>query len=70
MPGKRRIPANQGNVVDEEEYDQFDEIPAFSTGIEPVPIEDNENETIYWRTDHQEGILEDTPAKKKSKKKL
>ena len=68
MPGKRHI-VGVGNVVDEEEYGQVDEIPAFSTGIEPMPIEDNKDGTIYLRTDHQEGILEDAPTKKKSKKK-
>ena len=68
LPGKRHI-VGVGNVVDEEEYGQVDEIPAFSTGIEPVPIEDNDDETTYLRIDHQEGILDDTPTKKKSKKK-
>ena len=73
MPGKRRI-VGIGNVVDEDEYDYVDEIPPFSTGIEPLPIEDNEDETIFLRSDHQEGIWEDTPivdasTKKKSRKR-
>ncbi|GJS06500.1 retrovirus-related pol polyprotein from transposon TNT 1-94 [Tanacetum coccineum] len=40
-------------VVDEDEYNQFDELPPFSIGIQSVDeVLDN---TIYLRSDHQEG---------------
>ena len=73
MPGKRRI-VGVGNVVDEDEYDHVDEIPPFSTGIESLPIEDNEDETRCLRSDNQEGFWEDMPiedasTKKKSRKR-
>ena len=73
MPGKRRI-VGVSNVVDEEEYDHVEEIPPFSTGIEPLPIDENEDEAIYLRSNHGEGIWEDTPiegapTKKKSRKR-
>ena len=72
LPGKRRI-VGVSNVVDEEEYDHVEEIPPFSTGIEPLPIDENENPTICLRSNHREGIWEDTavedaPTKKKSRK--
>ena len=68
MPGKRRI-VGVGNVVDEEEYDHVDEIPPFSTGFEPLPTVDNEDETTCLRSEHQEGTWEDTPVEDASKKK-
>jgi hypothetical protein len=40
LNGKRRIDG-VGNIVDEEEYDYFDKILSFSTGIESMPINDN-----------------------------
>jgi Domain of unknown function (DUF4216) len=53
LPGKRRI-VGVGNVMDEEEYDHFDEIPPFSAGIEvvPMPVTDHE-EKNYLRCDHE-----------------
>ena len=73
MPGKRRI-VGVSNVVDEEEYDHVEEIPPFSTGIKPLPIDENEDEAICLRSNHGEGIWEDTPiegapTKKKSRKR-
>ena len=77
LPGKRRI-VGVGNVVDEDEYDHVDEIPPFSTGIEPLPIDENEDEAICLRSNNGEGIWEDTPiedaptkknSRKRSKKK-
>ncbi|XP_071708599.1 uncharacterized protein [Rutidosis leptorrhynchoides] len=50
---KRRIVGVE-DVVDEEEYDQFDELPPFSVGVAPMN-EVNENDTIYFREDHREG---------------
>jgi len=67
LPGKRRIVGIE-NIVDEEEYDHFDEIPPFSTGITFVPIEDN-LEITYLRSDHEEGLWIQKRKKKKSKKK-
>nr|GEU88039.1 myb-related protein 306-like [Tanacetum cinerariifolium] len=45
------------NVVDEDEYDQYNELPLFSTGIAPLdPVLDN---TTYIRSDYDEGLLVD-----------
>ena len=66
LPGKRHI-VGVGNVVDEEEYDHADETPPFSTGIEPLLLEDNEDGTMYFRDDHEEGIWEKEMTNKKSK---
>lgn len=42
------------NLVDEEEYNQFDELPPFGDGIrlEEEPSE----EASYMRVDHHEGL--------------
>ncbi|GKA29523.1 hypothetical protein Tco_0715768 [Tanacetum coccineum] len=40
-------------VVDEDEYNQFDELPPFSIGIQSV--DEVLDDTIYLRSDHQEG---------------
>nr|GFA11055.1 ulp1 protease family, C-terminal catalytic domain-containing protein [Tanacetum cinerariifolium] len=59
MPGKRHI-LGVDNVVDEEEYDQFDELPPFSAGIPPI-----DGDTTYLRSDHDEGLWVDTPGAKR-----
>nr|GEY50962.1 hypothetical protein [Tanacetum cinerariifolium] len=41
------------NVVDEDEYNQFDELPPFSIGIQSV--DEVLDDTIYLRSDHQKG---------------
>nr|GEU52855.1 ulp1 protease family, C-terminal catalytic domain-containing protein [Tanacetum cinerariifolium] len=64
MPGKRHI-LGVDNVVDEEEYDQFDELPPFSAGIPPI-----DGDTTYLRSDHDEGLWVDTPGAKRSSKVL
>ncbi|KAL4563369.1 hypothetical protein LXL04_027410 [Taraxacum kok-saghyz] len=46
LQGKRRI-LGVDNVVDEEEYDHFDDLPPFSVGIEPTNFE---NRTTYVRS--------------------
>ncbi|KAL4575729.1 hypothetical protein LXL04_011813 [Taraxacum kok-saghyz] len=46
LQGKRRI-LGVDNVVDEEEYDHFDDLPPFSVGIEPTIFE---NRTTYVRS--------------------
>ncbi|KAJ9536255.1 hypothetical protein OSB04_un000555 [Centaurea solstitialis] len=53
LHGKRHILGVE-NVTDEDEYDQFDELPPFSVGVPPtnMPID----ETTYLRTDHAEGL--------------
>nr|GEU99176.1 ulp1 protease family, C-terminal catalytic domain-containing protein [Tanacetum cinerariifolium] len=43
------------NVVDEDDYNQFDELPPFSIGIQSV--DGVLDDTIYLRSDHQEGNL-------------
>jgi len=65
LSGKRRI-VGIGDVVDEEEYDQFDEIPPFSTGIEPMQDEHN-TQMSYLRSDHDEGVWVQPPQSKKNK---
>jgi hypothetical protein len=54
IPGKQQIIGVE-NVVDEEEFDQFDEIPAFvTTMIKPrIP---SANEAPYLYNDHHEKI--------------
>ena len=61
---KRRIVGVE-NVEDEEEYDQFEDVPAFSTGIANVPVDEGQ-EPIYARHDHQEELV---ITKKKRKRK-
>ncbi|KAL4585211.1 hypothetical protein LXL04_009827 [Taraxacum kok-saghyz] len=52
LHGKRRILGVE-NVVDEEEYDQFDDLPPFSIGIPSVNVDINV--AAYLRSDHNEG---------------
>ncbi|KAJ9535140.1 hypothetical protein OSB04_un001782 [Centaurea solstitialis] len=53
LHGKRHIVGVE-NVVDEEEYNQFDELPPFSVGI---PSSDMRiDDATYLRTDHAEGF--------------
>jgi hypothetical protein len=56
LSGKRRIVGVE-NVVDEEEYDQFEEIPPFCTDVqsEVATIEEHD-EANYMRSDHNEGL--------------
>ncbi|KAL4567382.1 hypothetical protein LXL04_022965 [Taraxacum kok-saghyz] len=56
MHSKRRILGD--NVVDEEEYDQFDELPPFSLGI--PSSNDDVDDTTYLRSDHHEGLYENS----------
>ncbi|KAI3682163.1 hypothetical protein L2E82_50097 [Cichorium intybus] len=53
LHGKRRIVGVQ-NVADEEEYNQFDELPPFSIGIPSSDV--HIDDTAYLRSDHNEGI--------------
>jgi hypothetical protein len=48
LSGKRRI-VGIGGVVDEDNYDHFDEVPPFSTGIEPLEVQDDD-EPSYLRS--------------------
>jgi hypothetical protein len=50
MPEKRIIGVQ--NVVEEEEYNQFDEIPIFDTSYKPRLL--GTNRTPYLRSDHSE----------------
>ncbi|GJU85087.1 uncharacterized protein Tco_1292633 [Tanacetum coccineum] len=54
LHGKRRIVGVE-NVVDEDEYDKFDELPPFSIGASSS--NDVIDDTTYLRSDHDEGIL-------------
>jgi hypothetical protein len=51
------------NVVDEEEYNQFDEIPSFDTSYKPQLL--GTNKTLYLRSDHSEKIHIQKSRKKK-----
>ena len=53
MPRKRRIVGVE-NVVEEEEYNQFDEIPSFDMPYRPQLLANDK--TPYLRSDHQETI--------------
>jgi hypothetical protein len=50
MPGKKDY--GIVNVVEEEEYNQFDEIPSFDTSYKPQLL--GTNKTPYLRRDHSE----------------
>ncbi|KAL7584188.1 uncharacterized protein LOC111879845 [Lactuca sativa] len=52
LHGKRRILGVE-NVVDEEEYNQFDDLPPFSIGIPSMNVDIND--AAYLRLDHNEG---------------
>ena len=54
IPGKRRIVGVE-NAVDEEEFDQFDEIPPFATSMIKPRIP-SANEAPYMRNDHHEKV--------------
>ncbi|GKA27523.1 ribonuclease H-like domain-containing protein [Tanacetum coccineum] len=54
LQGKRRIVGVE-NVVDEDEYDQFDELPPFSIGASSS--NDVIDDTTYLRSDHDEGTF-------------
>jgi hypothetical protein len=54
IPGKRRIVIVE-NGVNEEEFDQFDEIPPFATLIIKPRIP-SANEAPYLRNDHHEKV--------------
>jgi hypothetical protein len=60
IPRKRWI-VRVDNAVDEEEFDQFDEIPSFITSM-IMPRISSTNEALYLCNDHHEKV-------KKSKKK-
>jgi hypothetical protein len=62
MPGKKRIVGIE-NVVEEEEYNQFDEIPSFDTSYKPQLF--GTNKTRYLRSDHSEKIRIQKSRKKK-----
>jgi hypothetical protein len=50
-------------VVEEEEYNQFDEIPSFDTSYKPQLLETNKRS--YLRSDHSEKIHIQKSRKKK-----
>jgi hypothetical protein len=54
IPGKRRI-AGVENAIDEEEFDQFDEIPPFITSMIKPRIP-SANEAPYLRNNHHEKL--------------
>ncbi|XP_074336175.1 uncharacterized protein LOC141673340 [Apium graveolens] len=54
LQGKRRI-IGVDNVEDEEEYNQFDENPPFSIGLQTTSIEDS-TDISYACNDHNEGV--------------
>jgi hypothetical protein len=50
---KKRIVGIE-NVAEDEEYNQFDEIPSFNTSYKPQLL--GTNKTPYLRSDHSEKI--------------
>jgi hypothetical protein len=62
MPEKKRIVGIE-NVVEVEEYNQFDEIPSFDTSYKPQLF--GANKTPYLRSDHSEKIHIHKSRKKK-----
>ena len=57
LHGKRRIVGIE-DVVDEEEYDHFDDTPPFSIGMENTQdVTDEIDGTSYMRSDHEEGLI-------------
>ena len=65
LAGKRHI-VGIGDVVDEDDYDKFDEAEPPSNGTAILPVDDVP-ETTYIRTDHEEGTWLKRRKKKKSK---
>ncbi|XP_073525456.1 uncharacterized protein [Phyllobates terribilis] len=57
VQGKRHI-LGIDDVVDEDEYDEYDDTPLLSTVVQPLPEEEDINNTNHIRTDHREGIWE------------
>ncbi|XP_019181793.1 PREDICTED: uncharacterized protein LOC109176853 [Ipomoea nil] len=55
LQSKRSI-VGVGDVVDEEEYDHFDETPPFSIGVQSLPLEEDNFEISYMRSNHEEGL--------------
>jgi hypothetical protein len=54
IPKKRQI-IGVKNVIDEEEFDQYDEIPPFDTSVIKPKIP-SANEAPYLRNDHHEKV--------------
>ena len=55
LQGKRRIVGVE-NVVDEEDYNQFDALPPFGEDLNLGPMEDTDKPP-YVRRDHNEGRI-------------
>ncbi|XP_071733583.1 uncharacterized protein [Rutidosis leptorrhynchoides] len=53
--GFTTVNLSNDNIFDEDEYNQFDELPPFSVGVEPLNEVVVGNNTIYFREDHEEG---------------
>ena len=66
LPGKRRVVGVE-NVVDEEEYNQFDEVPPFGTCNLPVLLDSEK--TPYLRSGHKDkGVTKPKGSKKREAK--
>ncbi|GJS77077.1 uncharacterized protein Tco_0726958 [Tanacetum coccineum] len=66
LQGKRRIVGVE-NVVDEDEYDEFDELPPFSIGASSS--NDVIDDTTYLRSDHDEDMNEHTEPQPQPQRK-
>jgi hypothetical protein len=55
LQGKRKIVGVE-DVIDEEEYNQFDALPPFGDDI-TIPTIDDTEEPTYIRRDHDEAII-------------
>ncbi|XP_019184592.1 PREDICTED: uncharacterized protein LOC109179541 [Ipomoea nil] len=58
LQSKRSI-VGVGDVMDEEEYDHFDETPPFSIGVQSLPLEEDNLEISYMRSDNEKGLWVD-----------
>ncbi|WOG83043.1 hypothetical protein DCAR_0102217 [Daucus carota subsp. sativus] len=61
LQSKRRI-IGIDNVEDEDEYNQFDDNPPFSVGIQTTTLREDNVDINYARNDHDEGVWIDGQA--------
>ena len=55
LPGGRRIIGVE-DITDEDEYNQFDDLPPFAVDVDIIVLCDSE-QPPYVRTDHNKGTL-------------
>ena len=55
LQGKRKI-LGVADVVDEEDWEKFDDLPPFGENVE-LPLIDDTEEVTYIRRDHNEALI-------------